>query len=147
MLELRRVSKSFSGIAAVDHVSFVARPGEVTGCLGPACLPSYWFLGLFDQLNGSPALSGLARRGWIALGVAAAGAAIAYALSYFRTIRRIVEEPDIVAAARGFVPLRFGSALTNAIVGFSCRTLLRSRQHRVMLAFYAGIGFAIVIFF
>jgi ABC-2 type transport system ATP-binding protein len=35
MLELRRVSKHFSGIAAVDNVTFSARPGEVTGYLGP----------------------------------------------------------------------------------------------------------------
>jgi len=35
MLELRDVSKRFSGIAAVDHVSFSARAGEVTGYLGP----------------------------------------------------------------------------------------------------------------
>src|SRR5215471_5569911 len=35
MLELRNVSKRFSGIAAVDNVSFTARPGEVTGYLGP----------------------------------------------------------------------------------------------------------------
>lgn len=35
MLELRNVSKHFSGIPAVDNVSFFARPGEVTGYLGP----------------------------------------------------------------------------------------------------------------
>jgi len=35
MLELRKVSKHFSGIPAVDDVSFSARPGEVTGYLGP----------------------------------------------------------------------------------------------------------------
>jgi ABC-2 type transport system ATP-binding protein len=35
VLELRRVSKYFSGIPAVDDVSFSARPGEVTGYLGP----------------------------------------------------------------------------------------------------------------
>src|ERR1700723_3525636 len=35
MLELRNVSKHFSGIPAVDDVSFYARPGEVTGYLGP----------------------------------------------------------------------------------------------------------------
>jgi ABC-2 type transport system ATP-binding protein len=35
MLELRRVSKNFSGIPAVDDVSFSALPGEVTGYLGP----------------------------------------------------------------------------------------------------------------
>src|ERR1017187_6445986 len=35
MLELRRVSKHFTGIPAVDDISFSARPGEVTGYLGP----------------------------------------------------------------------------------------------------------------
>ena len=35
MLELRRVSKAFSGIPAVDDVSFTAQSGEVTGYLGP----------------------------------------------------------------------------------------------------------------
>jgi ABC-2 type transport system ATP-binding protein len=35
MLELRRVSKLYSGIAAVEEVSFSAGLGEVTGYLGP----------------------------------------------------------------------------------------------------------------
>ena len=35
MLELRNVSKRFSGIVAVDNVSFQARAGEITGYLGP----------------------------------------------------------------------------------------------------------------
>src|SRR5207249_503087 len=35
MLELRNISKRFSGIVAVDDVSFSARAGEITGYLGP----------------------------------------------------------------------------------------------------------------
>ena len=35
MLELRNVSKRFTGVIAVDQVSFTARAGEVTGYLGP----------------------------------------------------------------------------------------------------------------
>ena len=35
MLELRRITKRFLGIAAVDEVSFTARAGEITGYLGP----------------------------------------------------------------------------------------------------------------
>ena len=35
MLELRRVTKRYPGIAAVKDVSFTARAGEVTGYLGP----------------------------------------------------------------------------------------------------------------
>ena len=34
MLELQKVTKLYSGIPAVEHVSFTARPGEVTGYLG-----------------------------------------------------------------------------------------------------------------
>jgi ABC-2 type transport system ATP-binding protein len=35
MLELRAVTKKFTGVVAVNSVSFTARPGEVTGYLGP----------------------------------------------------------------------------------------------------------------
>jgi ABC-2 type transport system ATP-binding protein len=35
MLELRRVTKRYSGIPAVEDVSFCAREGQVTGYLGP----------------------------------------------------------------------------------------------------------------
>jgi len=35
MLELRHAVKKFRGLAAVDDVSFIARPGEITGYLGP----------------------------------------------------------------------------------------------------------------
>jgi ABC-2 type transport system ATP-binding protein len=35
MLQLRKVSKHFLGIAAVENVSFSARAGEITGYLGP----------------------------------------------------------------------------------------------------------------
>ena len=113
-----------------------------------ACLPSYWFLGLFQLLNGSmhPALAPPAHRALGGLAVAVFAAATAFLLSYFRTLRRIVEEPDILPGARraSWLP-RFGRPLETAVVQFSIRTLLRSRQHRVILAFYWGIGFAIVI--
>jgi len=99
----------------------------------PAWSPSYWFLGLFQQLNGSPALAPLAMRAWIGLSVALGGTAAAYALSYFRTLRKIAEEPDIVPGSGGahWLP-KFGNSLETAVVQFSIRTLLRSRQHRVV---------------
>ncbi len=113
-------------------------------------LPTYWFLGFFHQLNGSlnaPEFAALARRAWIGLAVSVGGTSVAYALSYLRTLRKIVEEPDIVPGAGGvrWLP-RFGNSLETAVVQFSIRTLARSRQHRVMLAFFLGIGFAFVIF-
>ncbi|MES1258069.1 MAG: hypothetical protein ABUS51_06550, partial [Acidobacteriota bacterium] len=110
--------------------------------------PSYWFLGLFQQLNGSPALPELARRAWIAIAIAFGATASAYTLAYFRTMRRIVEEPDIAPAlgGRSWLP-RFGSGFATAIGQFSFRTLLRSRQHRLLLAIYLGAGFAFAILF
>jgi hypothetical protein len=119
-----------------------------------AWLPSYWFLGLFQELNGSLSnpvhsrLLALAARAWIGLGLAVLGACAAFLLSYFRTLRKIAEQPDIVAGSRRLTWLpRFGNSLETAIVQFSIRTLFRSRQHRVILSFYAGMAFAILILF
>ena len=67
-------------------------------------------------------------------------------------MRRIVEEPDIAPAFIGrgragqsWLP-GFGNGFATAIGQFSSRTLLRSRQHRLLLAFYLGMGFAFAIF-
>ncbi|MGI9070935.1 MAG: hypothetical protein ACR2JB_06330 [Bryobacteraceae bacterium] len=117
-------------------------------------LPSYWFLGLFQELNGSlnetarPTLVALAGHAWIGLGLVIAGAGLAFLFSYFRTLRKIVEQPDIVAGSRQLTWLpRFGTRIETAVTQFSIRTLLRSRQHRVLLSFYVGIGFAMIILF
>lgn len=113
-------------------------------------LPSYWFLAVFQQLNGTlhPALGPFAHRAWVGLGIAAGSTAIGYVLSYFRTLKQIVEEPDILPTRRAlsWMP-SFGSPLHTAIARFSIRTMLRSRQHRVIPAFYLGLGFAISILF
>jgi CubicO group peptidase (beta-lactamase class C family) len=113
--------------------------------------PSFWFLGLFQQLSGSPAFGILATRAWVALGLVLLATATAYGLSYYRTLRRIAEEPVIpprprAIRAAGWLP-SFGHGLPAAVVQFSVRTLLRSPQHRVILAFYLGMGFAATIFF
>ena len=112
-------------------------------------IPSYWFLGLFHQLDGSTyaSLVPLARRAWMGLALSGLAAFMAYALSYMRTMRQIVEEPDITSGARGVKWLpRFGSAVQTAIGQFCVRTLARSRQHRLILAFYLGIGLAFTVF-
>ena len=93
-----------------------------------------------------PALVPLARRAWIGFAVSILGAAAALLLSYFRMVPKIVEQPDIRPLTRKFAgSLRFGNTLQTAITLFSLRTLLRSRQHRMILSFYLGIGLAIVV--
>jgi hypothetical protein len=114
-----------------------------------AWLPSYWFLGLLQQLNGSmhPALVPLARRAWIGLAVIGLGTLGAYALSYIRTLRKVVEEPDIVPGIRGGWLPDFANSFETAVTQFSLRTLIRSRQHRLILAFYLSLAFAITVLF
>ena len=115
-----------------------------------AWLPPYWFLGLFQTLNGTthPALTPLAWRAAAGLAIAVAGAAAAFLLSYLRTLRKIIEEPDITPGARGgrWLP-PFGDPPLTAAVQFSIRTLLRSRQHRLILSFFLGLAFTIVILY
>jgi len=59
-----------------------------------AWLPSYWFFGLLQILNGAthPAFGPLAQRALIGLALAGFGAGAAFLLSYFRTLRKIMEE-------------------------------------------------------
>ena len=113
-----------------------------------AWLPSYWFLGLFQRLNGSmqPAFAPLAARAWTVLAITTIGAVAAYSLSYLRTLRKTVEQPDILpASGRTKWSPRFGGSLQTVIAFFCLRTLLRSRQHRVILSFYLAVGFAVVL--
>ena len=108
--------------------------------------PSFWFLALFQAMSGSPALASLARPAWIALSVSVAGMVLGYGLAYVRTLRRLAEEPDITPGVTRFRWLPpFGSAFPTAIVQFSLRTLFRSSQHRVLLALYWGLGFALTV--
>jgi hypothetical protein len=113
-----------------------------------AWLPSYWFLALFNQLNSSmhPGFTLLVRRAWIGLALSLSGALSALLLCYFRTMRKIVEEPDIIPKANGWHwSPSLGSALQTAMLAFSFRSLVRSRQHRIVIAFYLGVGFAVAL--
>ena len=107
---------------------------------------SYW-LALYQQLNGSlhPALAPLARRAWIGLAAVLCGTPVVYTLSYWRMLGRIVEDPDIVPGPRrwGWLP-RFGNQAQTAIGQFSVRTLVRSRQHRLIVGFYLGVALAFI---
>src|SRR5262249_8428895 len=119
-------------------------------------LPSYWFLGLFQELNGSihPAFGPLAARALRALLIVLATAAVTYDLAWRRNARRIIEQPDIAPADRSRPATRLtpslaakflGRPLERAILLFTARTIARSRQHRLLLAAYGGIAFAIAL--
>jgi len=108
--------------------------------------PSYWFFAMLNQLNGSlPAdMQWLAWRGWLALGASLAGALASLLICYSYTMRKIVEQPELIPSRKAYnwrIPL--GSSLTGTLLAFCWRTLTRSRQHRIILAFYLSIAFAV----
>jgi hypothetical protein len=113
-------------------------------------LPTYWFLGLFQQLNGSmqPAFAPLAARAWTGLIIAAALALTLLLSAWFWRLQRAVEQPDILPGQRNVVGLpRFSSPVETAVVQFAVRSLLRSRQHRLLYAFYLCLGLSVSVFF
>ncbi len=119
-----------------------------------AFLPLFWFLGLFQELNGT-SYAAFASLGWRAvcsLAVVCLVAPCTAVLNYGRNTRRAVEQPDIAPAASISTLSKLPSALTSwvltdpldrAILLFSARTLARSRQHRLVLAVYIGVALAI----
>lgn len=126
-------------------------PSEITAPrnqLLVATSPSFWFFALFNQMNGTlPSyLAWLAQRAWIGLGIAVSGAVASLLICYLHAMRRMAEASDLVPGARQFPEiLRLGSSLQPAILQFTARTLARNRQHRIILAFYLSIAFAIAL--
>ncbi len=120
-----------------------------------ALVPSYWFFGLFQVLTGSTnvALVALARRALAGVGIVTLVAAGTYALAYARQMRRTVEQAGIAPGAARWRSVTPFSAIAGllarhaperAILTFIGRTLARSRQHRLLLAIYTGMGLAYV---
>ncbi len=159
-------ASSFLQIAAffaILGVYFLKPPlATVAGLTLPAhrhwieWLPTYWFLGLFQMLNGSmhPVFGPLAMRAIEALASAVGLAAITYVMAYQRGSRRIVEQPDIAPGDRSraasgvalwLAARLLPKSIDRAIVLFTARTIARSRQHRLILAAYAGIALAIAM--
>jgi len=115
----------------------------------PHELPSAWFLGLYQQLNGTgdALLARLAGRALTALTIVIPTAAVTFALAFRRHNRRIIEQPDIAPARRSWPMAKriFSQPIDRAIVLFTARTLTRSRHHRLLLAAYGGIGLAVAL--
>jgi hypothetical protein len=88
----------------------------------------------------------LAQRAGIALACAVAGAATSLLVCYLSTMRKTIEEPDLVPAGHAihWMP-RLGGSLQSAVLLFTLRSLRRSRQHRVVLALFLSIAVAFAL--
>ena len=110
--------------------------------------PMFWFFGMFCQTTGifPIALTRLALLAWLGLVAAGVGAVASLLLCYLRTMKKTVEEPDLVQRrSHGSWTVPLGDSLQTAVVHFSLRSLVRSRQHRVVYAFFLAIAFAIAV--
>jgi hypothetical protein len=110
--------------------------------------PMFWLLGMIQQLTGRlpQPLTWLAARAWISFAAVMLGAGASLLLCYLRTMKKTVEEPDLVPGGRSWLgALRFGNRLTTAVVLFCGRSLARSRQHLVIYAFFLSIAFAVAV--
>jgi hypothetical protein len=130
------------GLPGVDWLESAALQG------GLNAWPSYWFFAMELQIAGHMPreMHGLAMRAWAGLGAVVVGAGVSLALCYLRTMKKTVEEPDLVPGRRGrpWSP-RVGGKVETAVVRFTTRGLGRSRHHRVIYAFYWAIVFAIAM--
>jgi hypothetical protein len=120
--------------------------------------PPFWFLALYmDLLPGQPGgpmfhdLAQLARR---ALEISAAFFAITYLAGYRRHARRIMESLETAAEGPGWLRRAFDGIvnrwllphpLERATFHFISNTILRTPRHRLFLASYTGIAFALAL--
>jgi hypothetical protein len=152
---------SFLQIAAlfvIVGVYFIEPPLPVTPAMRASTVhglftyvPSFWFFGLFQKLNGAddPAFTALAGRALWSIAIACTAAAGSFAVAYGRSMRKIVEQPDITPGyrRRWSLPLSglLGRPFDRTVLLFIARTFARSRQHRLMLSVYVGIGLGIAL--
>jgi hypothetical protein len=120
--------------------------------------PPFWFLALYmDLLPGRPGgamfhdLAQLARR---ALEVSAAVFVIAYLAGYRRHARRVMESLETAGEGPGWLRARFDRIvnrwllphpLERATFHFISNTILRTARHRLFLASYTGVAFALAL--
>ncbi len=116
--------------------------------------PPVWFLGLYQTILGSREtyVVMLAQRALVGTVFAAAVTGLLYAVGYRRHARRVLESApgtprrrwweDVASRVVGWIAPQPES---HAVFSFVCRTLARSRRHKVILAAYVGVAFATVI--
>ncbi len=120
--------------------------------------PCAWFLGLAETLQpgGSKyaVFTPLAGLAWKALLLAALATAASYGLGYRRHCRRVLESVETSFRRPGWLVRRAQAILHRRLLRspvergtfhFISQTITRSAKHRLFLATYAGLGFAVAL--
>jgi hypothetical protein len=119
--------------------------------------PPFWFLGIYERLvagsSSLPVFTMLAKTGCLATTVAVALTIASYPLAYWRRMRYLVEGSGASdtqnLAVLPINQLLHATLLRNpvqrGIYHFISYGLLRTQRHRVYLAMYGGLGFALLL--
>ncbi len=117
-------------------------------------LPSFWFLGVYENLAGlaTPVMAQLGRQALVALLAAIVIAVAAYSLCYRRHFLRLAESLDVIGRAGRFrtrlpkwlAKMLFRSEFDHACSSFVLKVLFRSERHLMFFGGYLGIGMVMV---
>jgi hypothetical protein len=126
------------------------------GMISASLLPPLWFLTLFQTLIGQP-YTGVGHLAWLAAALGALTPLVAlgfYGASYRRLTRLAIEGQPVPRRGRsplaGRIIARASRRFTivpsaAAVCAFTIRTLVRSRQHRMLIAIWVGVALALTI--
>lgn len=116
-------------------------------------LPTVWFLGLYDVIGGRPA-PGAGRLAAIALGITTVVVSLAAGLfvaTHARLTRLAIEGAErrgrtlvVTQAVARAARLVHERPVAMATFAFTLRTLARTRNHRLLMAMYVGVGLAFI---
>jgi hypothetical protein len=119
-------------------------------------LPSFWFLGLYEQMihRATPAMVAMSHRALTMLAGFVVLTVVAYMLCYRRHFRKLAESSsDSVGGARlrfhwstpeWLAGLLFRSSFEHACFSFIWRVLTRSERHLMFFGGYLGMGLVVV---
>jgi hypothetical protein len=115
--------------------------------------PPAWFLGLNEVMLGSrdAVFVALSHRAEIALGLVTLIAGLSYTVAYSKHVRRTLESTEGGDSNRSAMQERIGlladwiapDSVERGTLAFIGKTMARSSKHRIFLAAYAGVGFAL----
>ena len=115
--------------------------------------PPAWFLGLNEVMIGSrdAVFVALAHRAEIALGLVTMIAGLTYTVAYRRHVRRTLESVEGSDSTRTTMHVWIGKIadwlipdpVERGTAAFIGKTMARSAKHRIFLAAYAGVGYAL----
>ncbi len=134
-----------------------ARPDVACGTEWLRWLPPFWFLGVYEVVQGaSPeahCFAGLARMGWLASGGSVAALLVLYPLAYRRKSTQLLEGEVAKRVAAGWWMgmaarvrgLAVRAPRQRAAWCFAGQTLLRVARFRIGLAVAASLGMAVAV--